>query len=167
MDAHPDVIKALNDAHNAEHSAGVKWHDQEHTFRQGDRKIPGLAHWFDKRNHEAFDREHDIRNTILKHGGEITRKLGDTKVSDDPGESLEMACKTIDGLAAAHQGVHEAIAKASEKAGPDDRAYYRGISEKHLGFANDLHDIYRKGQQKQQLLKDVGPDVFRAMHAKK
>jgi hypothetical protein len=167
MDAHPDVIRALNDAHNAEHSAGVKWHDQEHTFRQGDRKLPKLAKWFDRRNHEAFDREHDIRNTLLKHGGEITRKLGDTEVSDDPDKALKMACDTIDGLAAAHQSVHEAVSKASEKASPKDRAYYRAIGERHLGFAKDLHDVYRKGEQKQQLLKDVGPEMFVSLHAKK
>jgi ferritin len=167
MNAHPDVIKALNDAHNAEHSAYTRWHDQEHTFRQGDRKLPKLAKWFDKRNHEAKDREHDVRNTILKHGGTIERKLGDTKVSDDPEEALDMACKTIDGLAAAHQKVHEAVSKASESAGPADKAYYRGISERHIGFAKDLHNVYHAGEQKQQLLKDVGPELFNAMHAKK
>jgi len=166
MTTHPDVLSALHDAHNAEATASEQFHLQEHEFKRGERRIPKLAKWFDKRQREAADRQHDVRNTIMAHGGTVKTELGDVSYSSEPGKALEKACKTLDGLAAAHQGVHEAIHdRLKSDDGDEDKAYYRGIQEKHLGFASDLHDKYQKGQQKQQQLKDLGPALFIAKHS--
>ncbi len=166
MTAHPDVLAALNDAHSAELTASKQFHLQEHEFKEGKRKIPKLAKWFDRRHKEASEREHDVRKTTIAHGGTLEPKFGDTSYTDDPGEALEKACKTLDGLSAAHEAVDAATRKAG-KAEEDDanKAYYRGIRDKHRDFAQDLHKVYRKGEQKQQQLKDLGPALFIAKHS--
>ncbi len=166
MTAHPDVLSALNDAHSAEATAAEKFHLQEHELKKGERRIPKLAKWFDKRQRESADRQHDVRNTIMQHGGTVKTQLGDVSYSSDPGDALEGACKTLDGLAAAHQGVHEAIHdRLQSDDGAEDKAYYRGIQEKHMGFAQDISDKYHRGQQKQQQLKDIGRELFIAKHS--
>ncbi len=166
MTAHPDVLAALNDAHSAEATAAEQFHLQEHEFKRGERRLPKLAKWFDKRQREAADRQHDVRNTIMAHGGTVKPQFGDVSYSSDPGEALEGTCKTLDRLAAAHQGVHEAVHKRLKSDDEDeDKTYYRGIAEKHMGFAADLHDKYQKGEQKQQLLKDIGREMFIAKHS--
>ncbi len=155
MPTHPEVMSALQKAHDAEASASEKFHKQEHAFTDGDRKVPKLAKWFEKRHEEAADRQHDLRGHMMRAGGEVKTMLGDTSYSQDPGEALKSACKTLDGLSAAYRGIHD----ASEKHGD------RETAEKFHGVNRSLEKTYHKGEQKQQMLKDLGPALFQAKHS--
>ena len=121
MTAHPDVLAALNDAHSKELTASKQFHLQEHEFKDGDRRIPKLARWFDRRHKEASEREHDVRKTAMAHGATLVPKFGDTSYSDEPGEALEKACKTLDGLAAAHERVDVMTRKAGNETDDETR----------------------------------------------
>jgi len=155
MSANPDVLSALQSAHDAEATASEKFHKQEHAFKQGDRSMPKLAKWFDKRHKEAYQRQHDLRGHMMRLGGTVETNLGDTSYSDDPGEALEGACKTLDGLSNAYGDVHE----ASEDHGD------RETSEKFHGTCKSIQKTYKKGEQKQQMLADLGPALFIAKHS--
>jgi hypothetical protein len=166
MDLAPEVLSALQDAHDAEATASEMWHKQEHAFKQGMHRIPKLGKWFDKRHKEAYARQHDLRATIMTHGGVVDTNLGDTSYSDDPGEALKTACKTLDGLAACHQKINDVTRDAAQASGDDsEKANLRGIREKFHGYAKDLHRLYRKGEHKQQMLKDLGLPLFIAKHS--
>ena len=166
MQAHPDVLKALSDVHNAEATASEKWHKQEHEFKEGDSKIPKLGEFFDKLHKKAFKRQHKLRNTLIKHGGDVDTKLGDTSYSDDPGEALKSAHATLTDLMAKHQAVNEVTRDAADatKDGAA-KAAYRGIREKYHGTACKLHDLCRKVEQKHGQLKAMGSQLFVAKHS--
>ncbi len=155
MKAHPDVLSALQSAHDAEATASEKFHKQEHTFKQGSRAIPKLAKWFDKRHKEAYARQHDMRNYMMRLGGNVETNLGDTSYSDDPGEALKGACKTLDGLSDAYNDVHEAAHDNGD----------RETCEKFHGVNKDIQKTYKKGEQKQQQLADLGKALFIAKHS--
>src|SRR5271166_49638 len=165
MTAHPDVLSALQTAHNAEATASEKFHKQEHAFENAGRKIPKLAKWFDKRHKESYQRQHQLRNTIMEHGGTVDTELGDTSYSEEPGEALKKACTTIDGLAVAHQAVHDSVKDAEGTSSDEEKAYHRGIREKYRDTVKDLHKTYLKGERKQQMLKDLGPALFIHKHS--
>jgi hypothetical protein len=128
-------------------------------------KLPKLAKWFHKRHQEAYDRQHDLRGTIMEYGGKIATKLGDVSYSDDPKEALEKACETLDGLAAAHQAVHDTTKDVMKDMDGEEKAYHRGILEEHRDTVQDLYDTYRKGEKKQRLLRDLGPALFKLKHS--
>ncbi len=155
MATHPDVLSALQSAHDAEATASEKFHKQEHAFKQGEKHIPKLAKWFDKRHKEAYARQHDLRGHMMRLGGTVETNLGDTSYSDDPGEALKGACKTLDGLSDAYSDVHDAAKEHGE----------RETNEKFHGVSNCIQKTYKKGQQKQQQLADLGPALFIHKHS--
>ncbi len=155
MSLHPDVSKALQSAHDAEATASEKFHKQEHAFKQGERHIPKLAKWFDKRHKEAYARQHDLRGHIMRNGGTVETNLGDTSYSNEPGEALKGACETLDGLTDAYSDVHETA---------EDRGD-RETAEKFHGVSKSIQKTYKKGQQKQQQLADLGPALFIHKHS--
>ncbi len=155
MPTHPDVLAALQVAHDAEATASERFHKQEHAFKEGEKHIPKLARWFDRRHKEAADRQHDIRNHMMRAGGTVETNLGDTSYSDEPAGALKSACKTLDGLIAAHHGIQEAAEEHGD----------RETAEKFHGYSKDLEKTYQKGQQKQQQLADLGPALFIHKHS--
>ncbi len=155
MSAHPDVLSALQTAHDLEATASERFHKQEHAFKQGERKMPKLAKWFDKRHKEAYGRQHDLRNHMMRNGGTVETNLGDTSYSDDPGEALKGACKTLDGLSDAYNGVHDAA----------DNRGDRETREKFHGTSKSIQKVYKKGEQKQQMLADLGKALIIAKHS--
>ena len=155
MALHPDVAAALQDAHNLEATTSEAFHKQEHAFKDTPQKLSKLGKWFDRRHKEAYGRQHDIRKHLMRHGETVDTNLGDTSYSTDPGEALEMACDRLDKLRDAHSAIQAA---AREQDDHDTR-------EKFDGYSHDLQKTYQKGEQKQQLLKTLGPQLFAAKHS--
>ncbi len=155
MSTHPDVLTALQSAHDEEATASERFHKQEHAFKQGEKHIPKLAKWFDKRHKEAYQRQHDLRGHIMRLGGNVETNLGDTSYSDEPGAALKGACKTLDGLSSAYSDLHEAAHDNGD----------RETCERFHGVSKSIQKTYKKGEQKQQMLKDLGPALFIAKHS--
>lgn len=155
MKLHPEVLAALQSAHDAEATASEMWHKQEHAFKQGEHRIPKLAKWFDRRHKEAANRQHAIRGHMMRFGGTVETNLGDTSYSDDPAGALKIACDTLDGLIEAYQGIQDAAFDHSDQA----------TSEKFHGRVHGLRKLYKKGEQKQQQLTDLGPELFVHKHS--
>ena len=167
MNVNPAVVMALQAAHDLEATASEKWHKQEHQWKQGRGKYPGLGRWFDRRHKEAYCRQHDLRSVMIGQDIYVETDLGDTSYTDSPGEAIDQAIELLGKLAAAHQVVNDVTRDAAKESESDsDKAWYRAIRERFHGYAKDLHQLYRKAEQKQQLLTDVGLQTFLALHSK-
>lgn len=155
MPLDPDVLAALQAAHDAEATASEKWHKQEHQFKEGEGKYPKLKKWFHRRHREAYCRQHDLRCWMIKQGGTVDTNLGDTSYSNDPEKAFSDACDTLDGLSDRYRD----LLKAAKDAGDAE------TREKFHGYLKHLQSTYKKGEQKQQLLADLGPVLFKLKHS--
>jgi hypothetical protein len=168
MNVDPTVVEALQTAHDLEATASEKWHKQEHQWKQGRGKYPGLARWFDRRHKEAFCRQHDLRSVMIGQDLYVGTDLGDTSYTDSPREAIDQAVDLLEELAAAHQVINDVTREAAKETENDtEKAWYRSIRERFHGYAKDLQQIHRKAEQKQQLLADVGLQTFLALHSHK
>jgi hypothetical protein len=165
-DLDPDVVAALQAAHNLEATNSERWHKQEHAFKQGKGRYPKLGRWFDRRHKEAYARQHDLRCTLMSMDQDVPTEIGDTSYTDDPGKAFADACESIDALAAAHQRINDVTREAAKNDDDDtNKAWYRAIREKFHGYAKDLRKTYRKGEHKQQQLEDLGLPLFLHRHS--
>jgi hypothetical protein len=165
MAADPAVLAALQAAHNLEATASEKWHKQEHEWKQGRRQSPKLGKWFDRRHKEAYERQHDLRNVMIREGGTVETELGDTSYTDDPAAAFTAACDLLDELAAAHEDVAAALKAARKQSDPTEASRYRAMEEKFHGYAKDIRKSYLNGERKQQQLADLGLPLFLAKHS--
>lgn len=156
MAADQALLDALQAAHDIDATASEKWHKQEHQWKQGKGRYPKLARWFDRRHKEAFARQHDCRAQIMRLGGTVETKLGDTSYTDDPEKAFKTACNLLDDIRDAYQAVRDAAKEA------DDRA----TVERFHGYAKDIESTYLKGEQKLQQLEDLGLPLFFHKHSK-
>jgi hypothetical protein len=161
MQADPDVIDALQTAHDLEATASEKWHKQEHAWKDGPVCYHGLKRFFDRRHKEAFARQHDLRSCLMGLGAVVDTNLGDTSYSADPADALSSALDAIDELLAAHQAINDTTRDAAKAADDDtDKARYRAVREKFHGYAKDLVKIRQKVEHKLEQLKALGLPLF-------
>jgi len=166
MPLHPDVSAALQSAHDAEATASEQWHKQEHVFTDGPGDLPKLGKFLDKLHKKAYKRQHKLRNTLLKHGEDVETNVGDTEHTEDPGEALASARKTLSGLLAAHQAVNDATRDAAKETDDgEEKAVLRGIREKYHGTAKKLDLQAQKVDRKQRQLKTLGEQFFAHKHS--
>ncbi len=166
MPLHPDVSAALQQAHDAEATASEKFHKQEHVFTDGPGDLPKLGKFFDKLHKKAYKRQHKLRNTLLRHGEDVDTNVGDTSHTEDPGEALTNARKTLGGLMAAHQAVNDATRDAAKETDDgEEKAVLRGIREKYHGTAKKLDLQAQKVDRKQRQLKTLGEAFFAHKHS--
>lgn len=149
------VIGALQNAHDLEATASEKWHKQEHQFKQGLGKYPKLAKWFDRRHKEAAGRQHDLRKRIMRLDGTVETNLGDTGYTDDVADAFTSACDLLDELDIAYRQVLETAHDTGDIE----------TGEIFHGFLKDIESTYRKGEQKQQQIKDLGLPLFLHRHS--
>ncbi len=166
MPLHAAVSAALQSAHDAEATASEQWHKQEHVFTDGPGDLPKLGCFFDKLHKKAYKRQHKLRNTLLRHGHDVETNLGDTDHTEEPGEALTAARRTLGGLMAAHQAVNDATRDAAKEADDgEEKAVLRGIREKYHGTAKKLDLQAQKVDRKQRQLKTLGEAFFAHKHS--
>jgi bacterioferritin (cytochrome b1) len=156
MATDPDVLAALQAAHNLEATASEKWHKQEHAFKDGQSRYPKLGRWFDRRHKEAYQRQHDIRKRIMRLGGTVETELGDTSYTDDVEDAFTAACDLLDELTEAWRAVRDAAKAAGDV---ETKEWLHGTMK-------DIQDVYKAGEAKQQQLKDLGLPLFLHKHSK-
>jgi len=158
----PQVLAALQVAHDAEATASEKWHKQEGDLKAGPKKFKGLGRWFHRRHRESYERQHDLRRHMQALGGKVATNLGDTsyytardlKSPEDFQRLFSDAADTLSGL----YDRHTAVTEAAEKAGDHDTC------QKFFGVHHDLACQERKARRKATLVADIGLGEFLAKH---